>query len=96
MRRRVGVPTGLASVVGRRSVLIGAMGGQQFKPMGVWPAGEQFGRALADAVGLFAAAEPLVVEEESQQVQEIAAELTAEEEIGPQAAVDVLDEGTGA
>src|ERR1035437_8933350 len=60
-----------------------------------WPAGEQFGRAPANPVGVFATAEPLVVEEESQQVQEIAAELTAEEEIGPQAAVDVLDEGTG-
>ena len=85
-----------ASGVGWRSVLAEAWVTQQLPPVGMRSTGQQFGRAFSDTSGVLAAAEAAVVEEESQQVQEIAAELTAEEEIGPQAAVDVLDEGTGA
>ena len=59
-------------------------------------AGEQFGGAFADTFGAFAAVEAAVVEEELEQGQVVGAELSAEGEVVPQPAVEVLDQGTGA
>src|SRR5205823_1272945 len=64
--------------------------------MRVGLAGEQFGRALAGALGAFATVEAAVVEEELEQRQVVGAEVAAEGEVVPQPTVEVLDEGTGA
>ncbi len=58
-------------------------------------AGEQLGGALAGTVGAFAPVEAAVVEEELEQLQVVGAEVAAQGEVGPQPAVEVLDEGTG-
>ena len=56
--------------------------------------GHRFSGALADALGAPALREGAVIEEEAEQVQIILAQLPAEEEVIPEAAVEVLDEGT--
>src|SRR6266404_3036833 len=80
---------------GRRSVPQGIRQTEQFQPVGMRLAGQQFRWAAVDALGVLAAEEAAVVEEELQQVQIIRSQVTPQEEIVPQAAVEVLDHGTG-
>ena len=58
-------------------------------------AAQQFGRAPPHALRVFAAQEPPVVEEELQQVQIVRTQVTPQEEVVAQAAVEILDHGTG-
>ena len=58
--------------------------------------GQQLGGGFATALGFFAACKRLMVEKEAQQIQISRPDLTAQEEIVAQAAVEVLDQGTGA
>ena len=58
-------------------------------------AGEQLGGALADALGPIAAQEAAMVEEKAQQVQVVVANVATQEEVISQAAVEILNDGTG-
>ena len=58
-------------------------------------AGQQLGRAFADPFRMLAAEESPVVEEELQQVEIVRPQMAAEEEVAPQPAVVVFDDGTG-
>ena len=68
---------------------------QEFQPVRMRASGEQFGRTLANPFRFFATLELAMVQEESQQVQITLAQLASQEEVGPQAAVEVFNEGTG-
>src|ERR1019366_6524318 len=58
-------------------------------------AGQQLGRAFAGSFGALASWETAVVQEELQQSQVVSAQMAPQEEVAPQAAVDILDQGTG-
>src|SRR5262249_51468859 len=68
---------------------------EQRQPMRMGLAGQQFGRALAGALGTFAAVEAAVVEEELEQGQVVGAEVAPQGKVVPQPTVEVLDQGTG-
>ena len=55
----------------------------------------QFGWAFANAFGVIAAQKTTVIEKELQQRQVIIADMTTQEEVAAQAAVEVLDKRTG-
>src|SRR5260370_34705282 len=57
---------------------------------------QQFGRAFVDTLGMLAALEAAMVEKELQQGQVVRAEVSAQEEVTAQSAIDVLDDRTGA
>src|SRR5260370_35927843 len=57
---------------------------------------QQFGRAFVDAFGMLAALEAAMVEKELQQGQVVWAQVSAQEEVAAQSAIDVLDDRTGA
>ena len=57
---------------------------------------EQFGRAFADSLGSITACVPVMVQEETQQIQILIADVPPEEEVVPQAAIEVLHQRTGA
>src|SRR5579859_6892519 len=56
---------------------------------------QQFGGAFVDALGVLTAQEAAVVEKELKQSQVVGPQVAAQKEIAPQAAVEVLDDGTG-
>src|SRR5437867_10147139 len=64
---------------------------EHFQPVRMGLAGQQLGRTVIDAVGMLAAQEPAVVEKELQQREVVGAELSAEEEVVAESAVEVLD-----
>ena len=57
---------------------------------------EQFGRTFADALRSIAACVSVVVEEETQQIQIVIADVPPQEEVVPQAAIEILDQRAGA
>ena len=69
---------------------------EQFQPVAMGLAAEQLGGALADALRPIAAQEATMVEEKAQQVQVVVADVATQEEVISQAAVEILDDGTGA
>ena len=69
---------------------------QEFEPVFVRAAGQEFRGAASDSFGALAPREPPVVEEEPQEFQIPFSELPPQEEVLAEAAVEVLDEGTGA
>ena len=54
---------------------------EQFEPVGVRLAGEQFAGAAVGSLGSFAAQEASVVEEELQQLQVVGTEMAAQKEV---------------
>ncbi len=57
---------------------------------------EQFGRTFADSLRSITACISAVVEEETQQIQIVIADVPPQEEVVPQAAIEVLYQRTGA
>ena len=74
-----------------RWVLVESFESEQFQPMWVGVAIEQFGRTLADSLRSIAACILVVVEEETQQIQIVVADVPPQEEVIPQAAIEILD-----
>lgn len=64
--------------------------------MSVGVAAEQFGRSFADSLRSVTACVSVVVEEETQQIQIVIADVPSQEEVVPQAAIEVLYQRTGA
>jgi hypothetical protein len=64
--------------------------------MSVGVATEQFGRTFADSLRSITACVSVVVEEETQQIQIVIADVPPQEEVVPQAAIEVLYQRTGA
>ena len=60
--------------------------------MSVGIATEQFGWTFADSLRSITACVSVVVEEETQQIQIVIADVPSQEEVVPQAAVEVLDD----
>jgi len=58
--------------------------------MSVGVAAEQFGRTFADSLRSITACVSAVVEEETQQIQIVIADVPPQEEVVPQAAVEIL------
>lgn len=79
----------------RSSAFLEALEAQQFQPVRVVFTGEDFGGALANTLGMFAAQEAAVIEEEAQQVQIFGAQVFSQEEVVAQSAVEILDDGAG-
>lgn len=69
--------------------------GQLVQPVQLGLAGERLVGAAADSVEAVATQEPVRVQVEADQVQEFTAQVAEEQEVVPQAAVDVFDDGTG-
>ena len=63
-------------------------------PVGI--AAEQFGRTFAYSLRSITACVSVVVEEETQQLQIVIADVPSQEEVVPQAAIEVLYQRTGA
>jgi len=78
-----------ASLPGSSALGLKRSQAQQGQPVRMALAGHQLARALALALGVPAAHEAAVVQEEAQQVQVRAAEVTAQGEVGAQPRVDV-------
>ena len=64
--------------------------------MSVGVAAEQFGRTFADSLRSITACVSVVVEEETQQIQIVIADVPPQEEVVPQAAIEVLYQRAGA
>ena len=64
--------------------------------MSVGVAAEQFGWTFADSLRSITACVSVVVEEETQQIQIFIADVPSQEEVVPQAAIEVLYQRTGA
>jgi len=63
---------------------------QEFEPVLVGPAGQEFRGAAADAFGAVAPREPPVVQEEPQQVQVLRPDLPPQEEVAAQTACTAI------
>ena len=63
---------------------------EQLEPMLVGVAIEQFGRTLADSLLSITACISVVIEKETQQIKIVVADMPPQEEIVPQAAVEIL------
>src|SRR5258705_9908461 len=72
------------------------MEAEHFQPVRVGLAGQQFGGALVNALGMFAAQKAVMVEEELEEFQVSRAQLATQEKIVAQSAVEVLDDRAGA
>ena len=81
---------------GGRSVSAESLESKQLQPMRVGVAIEQFGRTFADSLRSITACISAVVEEETQQIQIVIADVPPQEEVVPQAAIEVLYQRTGA
>src|SRR6266478_1035440 len=69
---------------------------QQFQPVRVRLARQQFPGALVYPVGMLAPQEPPVIEEELQQLQVVCSQVPPQRDVVPQPAVQVLHHTTGA
>ena len=67
---------------------------EKFQPMRMWLSGQEFCRAFAYMFRPFASHEGTVVQEEAQQIQITPPEISTQEEIVAQAAIEVFDQGT--
>jgi len=81
--------------VRRSSVTLESLEAQQFQPVRMRAARQEFCRASAHPFGTLAAWKPAVVQVEPQEFQVVVADLPTQEEVRPQAAVEVLDQRTG-
>ena len=72
-----------------------ALKAEHLQPVRMVLTGEQLCRCFAAAFRLGAAQIRVMVEEKAQQLQIGRADVTAQEEVAAQAAVEVLDQGTG-
>ena len=79
-----------------RSISSESLEAEKFQPMSVGAATEQFGRTFADSLRSITACISVVVEEETQQIQIVIADVPPQEEVVPQAAIEVLYQRTGA
>src|SRR5713101_2213847 len=95
-RERAFIRRWIAAWLACRSVSGETRVAEQFQPVGMTLPAQQFGRAFVDAFGMLAALEAAMVEEELQQGQVVRTQLSAQEEVAAQSAVDVLDDRTGA
>ena len=77
------------------SVVAEAFVAQQLQPVAMGLAEQQLGGALACPLRSIAAQEAAMVEEKAQQVQVVVADVATQEEVISQAAVEILDDGTG-
>ena len=73
-----------------RSISSESLEAEKFQPMSVEAATEQFGRTFADSLRSITACISVVVEEETQQIQIVIADVPPQEEVVPQAAIEVL------
>ena len=78
------------------SISLESLEAEKFQPMRVAVTTEQFGRTLANSLQSIAACISVVVEEETQEIQIVLADVPPQEEVIPQAAIEVLDQRTGA
>jgi len=67
---------------------------EKFQPMRMWLSGQEFCRAFAYTFRPFASHEDTVVQEEAQQIQMTLPEISTQEEVVAQAAIEVFDQGT--
>jgi len=65
-----------------------------FQPMRMWFSGQEFCRAFAYPFRPFASHEDTVVQEEAQQIQITLLDISTQEEVVVQAAIEVFDQGT--
>jgi hypothetical protein len=73
-----------------RSISSESLEAEKFQPMSVAVTTEQFGRTFADSLRSITACISVVVKEETQQIQIVIANVPPQEEVVPQAAVEVL------
>jgi len=81
---------------GGRSVSVESLESEQLQPMRVGVTPEQFGRTFADSLRSITACISVLVEEETQQIQIVIADVPPQEEVVPQAAIEILDQRAGA
>ncbi len=75
---------------GGRSVSAESLEAEKLQPMWVGVTTEQFGRTFADSLRSITACILVVVEEETQQIQIVIADVAPQEEVVPQAAIEIL------
>ena len=67
---------------------------EKFQPMRMWLSGQEFCWAFAYTFRPFASHEDTVVQEEAQQIQITLPDISMQEEIVAQAAIEIFDQGS--
>ena len=67
---------------------------KHIEPVGMAIAREQFGRTFSNTFDAFASLKAVMVNEESQQLHIIIADMAAKEKVVPQTRVEILNNGT--